>query len=186
MSRIRVRHQIGVTALAIGAIALPAVALAASGSSAGHAAAAAAPQCRAAQLEIWYAPSGAAAGTAYYQLELSNVSARTCTVYGFPGVSAVAGRQLGSPAQRNRAHPIDHVTLPPGATAHTVLQIADVWNFTPSQCKPATATALRVYPPDQLSAAEIPFSFRACSAKGPIFLSVEPIQPGVGVPGYPS
>jgi hypothetical protein len=58
-----------------------------------------------------------------------------------------------------------------------------VGNFPASNCKPAEAAALRVYPPDQLSAAEIPYSFRACSAKGPIFLTVQSIQPGVGIPG---
>jgi hypothetical protein len=75
------------------------------------------------------------------------------------------------------------VTLVPGATAHAVLQVVDVGNFSSGRCRPAEATGLRVYPPGQFSAAEIPFGFRACSAKGPIFLSVEPIQPGVGIPG---
>jgi Protein of unknown function (DUF4232) len=141
--------------------------------------------CSASGLEVWLGlgEGGAAAGSTYYPLELTNTSNRRCTLFGFPGVSAVASGQLGSPAQRNRAHPTYHVTLVPGATAHTVLQIVDVGNFDASKCKPATATALRVYPPGQFSAAEIPFSFRACSAKGPAFLSVEPVQPGVGVPG---
>jgi hypothetical protein len=75
------------------------------------------------------------------------------------------------------------VNLKPGATAHTVIQIVDVANFPAARCKPAEASGLRVYPPGQFEAAEIPFSFRACSAKGPVFLSVQPIQPGVGIPG---
>jgi hypothetical protein len=75
------------------------------------------------------------------------------------------------------------VNLLPGATAHTVVQIVDVANFPASKCKPVDASSLRVYPPGEFSAAEIPFAFRACSAKGPIFLSVEPVQPGVGIPG---
>jgi len=141
--------------------------------------------CSTTGLEVWLGvgEGGGAAGSTYYPLELTNTSNRRCRLFGFPGVSAVAGAQLGSPAQRNRAHPTYHVTLIPGATAHTVVRIVDVGNFDASKCKPADATTLRVYPPGQFTAADIPFSFRACSAKGPIFLSVEPIQPGLGVPG---
>jgi hypothetical protein len=144
--------------------------------------------CSTSDLAVWLGlgEGGAAAGSTYYPLELTNISSHRCRLFGFPGVSAVAGRQLGSPAQRNRAHPTYRVALVPGATAHTTVQIVDVGNFPAAKCRPAQATTLRVYPPDQRSAAEIPFSFRACSAKGPAFLSVEPIQPGVGVPGFPS
>jgi len=141
--------------------------------------------CTTSGLAVWLGvgEGGAAAGSTYYPLELTNTSNHRCRLSGFPGVSAVAGRQLGSPAERNRAHPIYTVNLKPGATAHTIVQIVDVGNFPAAKCKPAEASGLRVYPPGQLEAAEIPFSFRACSAKGPIFLSVEPIRPGVGIPG---
>jgi hypothetical protein len=141
--------------------------------------------CATSGLEIWLGlgEGGAAAGSTYYPLEFTNISNLRCRLFGFPGVSALAGGQLGSAAQRNRAHPKQPVTLLPGASAHTVLQITNVGNFSSSKCKPADASALRVYPPGQFSAAEIPFIFRACSAKGPIFLSVEPIQAGIGIPG---
>jgi hypothetical protein len=141
--------------------------------------------CSTSGLEVWLGlgEGGAAAGSTYYPLEFTNTSSRQCRLSGFPGVSAVAGGQLGSPADRNRSRPTYHVTLLPGATAHTVIQIVDVGNFPAGKCKPTDATDLRVYPPGQFSAAEIPFTFRACSAKGPTFLSVEPIQPGIGIPG---
>jgi hypothetical protein len=141
--------------------------------------------CATSGLEVWLGvgEGGAAAGSTYYPLEFTNISNRRCRLFGFPGVSAVAGSQLGSAAQRNRAHPTQPVTLLPGASAHTVLQITDVGNFSPSRCKPADSSGLRIYPPGQIAAAEIPFSFRACTAKGPTFLSVEPIQPGIGIPG---
>ena len=138
--------------------------------------------CSTSGLEVWLGlgEGGAAAGSTYYPLEFTNTSVRRCRLFGFPGVSAVADGQLGSPAERNRTRPMYHVNLRPGATAHTVLQIVDVGA---SECKPAEASGLRVYPPGQFTAAEIPFAFRACSAKGPAFVSVEPIQPGVGIPG---
>jgi Protein of unknown function (DUF4232) len=147
--------------------------------------AAVARSCATSGLAVWLGvgEGGAAAGSTYYPLEFTNTSSHRCRLFGFPGVSAVSNRQLGSPAQRNRARPTYRVTLLPGATAHTLLQIIDVGNFPSGKCKPAEATGLRVYPPGQFAAAEIPFSFRACSAKDPIFLSVQPIQPGVGIPG---
>ena len=143
--------------------------------------------CTTSVLAVWIGvgEGGAAAGSTYYPLELTNISSHRCRLFGFPGVSAIARRHLGSPAGRNRAHPTYTVTLAAGATAHTVLQIADVGNFPAARCKPAEASTLLVYPPGEFSAAEIPFSFRACSARGPAFLSVEPIQTGVGVPGSP-
>jgi hypothetical protein len=144
-------------------------------------------KCSTSDLEIWLGlgGGGAAAGSTYYPLEITNVSNHRCRLFGFPGVSAisVSGRQPGSPAQRDRSHPTYHVSLLPGSTVHTVVRIADVLNFPASRCKPVAASGLRVYPPDQTEAAEIPFGFRACSVKGPIFLSVQAVQPGVGIPG---
>ena len=145
-------------------------------------------RCATSALAVWIGlgEGGATAGSTFYPLELTNVSSHACHLFGFPGVSAFAGHQLGSPAQRNRAVPEHTVTLAPGETAHTVLQITDVGNFSSSQCGPVTATELKVIPPDERSAAGVPFSFRACSKAGPIFLTVQPVQPGVGVPGYPN
>jgi hypothetical protein len=144
-------------------------------------------RCPTAALAVWIGvgEGGATAGSTFYPLELTNVSSRVCHLFGFPGVSGFAGHQLGSPAQRNHAVPEHTVTLAPGETAHTVVQITDVGNFSASQCKPVLATGLKVIPPDERTSAGVPFSFRACSKTGPTYLSIEPIQPGVGVPGYP-
>ncbi len=152
-----------------------------------RAASAAVPQCATSALEVWLGlgPGGAAAGSTYYPLEFSNISSATCTLRGFPGVSAIGsgGAQLGSPAGWDTAVTPQTVTLAPGATAHTVLQIADVGNYPPSTCNPATAIGLRVYPPNQTSSTVVTYSFRACSSAGPVYLHVEVVQPGVGIPG---
>ena len=95
-------------------------------------------------------PGDHAAGSTYYEPEISNVSGQTCTLSGFPGVSAVrsGGGQLGSAAGRSAGYPELLVTLPPSETAHVVLRIADVGNFSPSACAPASSdAALRVYAP---------------------------------------
>ena len=99
------------------------------------AAQAATPRCTTAGLAVWLGvgAGGAQAGSTSYPMELTNVSGRTCHLFGFPGVSAVAGgSQAGSPAGRDRSAPARTVTLRPGATAHTVLRIADVSAFPPA------------------------------------------------------
>ncbi len=142
--------------------------------------------CSTSDLEVWLGlgEGGAAAGSTYYPLELTNVSRSSCRLFGFPGVSAVRSRQLGSPAERDRSHAPRRVVLAPGETAHTVLRIVDVANYPAGRCRPTTAIGLRVNPPDQRTSAEIPFAFRACSRAGPVFLSVGAVEPGVGIPGH--
>jgi len=165
--------------------ALAAVALAAS-STAG--AAQSVPRCTTASLAAWLGvgAGGGAAGSISYPMELTNVSKHTCRLYGFPGVSAVAaGHQAGSAAGRDHSASATTVTLRPGTTVHSVLRITDVGVFTPTACKPVTADGLRVFAPGAFRATTIPFRFRACSAKGPVFLHVTAVQPHVGVPGHP-
>ena len=97
---------------------------------------------------------------------------------------AAGGKQLGSPAGRSHGHTELTVTLQPNQTAHVVLQIADVSNFPRAACRPATASALRVYAPGNYAAMKIPFSFRACARKGPVYLHVSTAISGTGIPGY--
>jgi hypothetical protein len=147
------------------------------------------PRCTSSSLAVWIGvgEGGSTAGSTFYPLELTNVSSHACHLFGFPGISAFGGgHQLGSPAQRNHAVAKHTVTLAPGETAHTVVQIADASNFSASQCKPVPATGLKVIPPDERTSLGVPFGFHACSKTGPIFLTVQPIQSGVGVPGYPN
>jgi hypothetical protein len=141
-----------------------------------------APACTATQTAVWLGdgPGGGTAGTYYYPLEFSNVGTHTCTLYGYPGVSAYtsAMRQLGQPANRNGV-PHHVVTLAPGGTAHALLGIHD-WGAICSKQVPASG--LRVYAPGQRSSHEIDWSFGACAQRG--VLTVGPVNPGTGIPGY--
>jgi hypothetical protein len=145
-----------------------------------------APSCKTSSLAIWIGlgEGGAALGSTYHPLELSNVSRHTCSLYGFPGVSAERGRQLGSAAGPDRTRPRRTVTLAPAHTAHAILRIVNTANYPAARCRPVTATGLRVFPPNQRAAREIPFAFRACSRRGPVFLSVTAVQPKIGIPGH--
>ena len=144
------------------------------------------PRCRTSALEVWLGvgPGGAAAGSTYMPIEFTNTGTTTCTLDGYPGVSARSTQQLGSPAGRNSQVASRTVTLARGASAHAVLQITDVGNYPPATCAPATATTLRVYPPGSFTSQDIAFRLRGCSKAGTEYLSVTAVAPGVGVPGH--
>jgi hypothetical protein len=186
-----VRRITAATAAACAAILIPAVALAAPGRSAAPSradlASAAAAPCAAADLVSWVGiPADGAAGSATFQLELSNVSHHACSLIGFPGVSATGqrGAQVGSAAGRSRSHPARLVTLGRGGTAHVELRVTDVGNFPAAACHPVTASGLRVFAPNDRRSQVIPLTFRACQRRGPQFLSVSTVIADTGIPFF--
>jgi hypothetical protein len=155
--------------------------------------------CATSGLEAWLGLAQAAgsatadrlqpSGT-YYTLEFTNVSARVCSLYGYPDVSAYAGdqsggTQIGSGAARDTSVRPRPVTLAPGQTAHSVLLISSTGTFEPTACAQVTAPGLRVTPPNQVRPAFVPIHLPACSKKGLEFMSVQAIQPRPGIPGFP-
>jgi hypothetical protein len=182
----RLRRGIIAGSIAAAALALPTVALASSAGTSVAAKMTAVHRCYQDELRAWLGvPGGGAAGSTYYELELSNVSGQACTLYGYPGVSALtSGHQDGSAADRTASHPSTLVLLEPGATSHVILQITDVSNFSPSACNPVTANELRVYAPGDYDSLLIPFSVAACGTAGPVYLHVSATVAGTGIPGY--
>jgi Protein of unknown function (DUF4232) len=121
-----------------------------------------------------------------YTLEFTNVSRQACSLYGYPGVSAYTGqRQVGNPATLDTSVRPIMVTLAPGATAHAVLRYIRTASLDAAACQQVTVPELRVYPPRAGGAVLVPLTIPACSRKGPNFLSVEPVQPRAGIPGFP-
>jgi hypothetical protein len=153
------------------------------------AAAAGTPSCTTSGLVVWLDAKGNGyAGGTDYNLEFTNLSGHTCTLFGYPGVSAVnlAGHQLGSAASRNNAHAPVVVRLASGTTANmagtlatVVLKITDAGVYPPSACSQVTAAGLRVYPPGQTASKLVPFPLGACSRTGPVILRVEAVQKGI-------
>jgi hypothetical protein len=133
--------------------------------------------CTTSGLVVWLDTTGnAAAGSSYFTLKFTNQSGRTCTLKGYPGVSALdlRGHTLGSPASRDPSStPV--VRLANGATANATLRIVDAGNFPPSTCQRRAAAGLRVYPPNQTASKVVPIPFDACSRSGPVFLSVKAV-----------
>jgi Protein of unknown function (DUF4232) len=125
-----------------------------------------------------------------YTLEFTNVSARACSLDGYPEVSAYAGTpaagiQIGSSAVRDTSVRPQPVMLEPGATAHALLRVG-TGRFQTTACAQVTAPELRVILPGQGMRAQpafVPIRVPACSRKGPEFLAVQAIQPRPGVPG---
>ena len=161
-------------------------AFAATSSGTARTSAASVPACTAFGLGAWLAvgQGSAAAGTIYYPLEFTNLSGHTCSLFGFPGVSAINdhGSQLGSPANWERTSAPQTVILTPGATAHTTLAYHDAAVTTEPGCNPVnSAVLLMVYPPGQHVAAPAEYDGLSCSRAGVFYLSiVGPISPGVG------
>jgi hypothetical protein len=91
-------------------------------------------------------------------LQLKNTGSAPCALYGYPGVSWVAGtdgHQVGAAAARqanSTGSPEKTVTLAPGALASAPFDIVDAAVFSPSACKPVPVRGLRVYPPGEKAA----------------------------------
>jgi hypothetical protein len=187
---IGVRRLIAVSAAVIAGLVISSAAYAATSSPDARAATAISP-CTAAlgqhgNLSVWVAvdQGNGTAGTTYYPLEFTNTSQRACSLFGYPGVSAISrtGQQLGSPASWGSLSGAREVILEPGATAHTILAYHDVQAYTPRVCDPVDTTFdLRIYPPGQRLATSAAFDFEACSHAGVDYMGIDgPIRAGVG------
>jgi hypothetical protein len=126
-------------------------------------------RCRTGDLKLTAGEGEGAAGTEYQALVFTNTSNRTCTLYGYPGVSWVAGdqgTQVGDPFQRGGTHRKVTITLKPGRAAHANLQLPNAANYDAATCKPVSVRGLRVYPPDETAAVFVRLPSQQCSAKG--------------------
>jgi hypothetical protein len=138
-------------------------------------------KCTTSKLVVWLDTRGdGAAGSVFYNLKFTNLSGHTCTLVGYPGVSAVdlAVHQLGHAASRS-ASQARVVRLTQGATASATLRVVAAGNFPASTCHRITAAGLRVYPPNQTASKVLPFPFAACARSGPVYLSVAAVRKAV-------
>ena len=159
------------------AVCLAAAAVTAASMAAVAPAGAATPPCKTGGLVIWMNTQGnGTAGTIFYTLNFTNLSGHSCTLRGFPGVSAVKlnGGQLGKPGSRDTGQTVKTITIGKGRTAHATVGIVDIGAL--PNCPPTTAAGLRVFPPGQTASKVIPFPFPACgSSSSPVFLRIRPV-----------
>jgi len=109
-------------------------------------------RCHTADLTASLEESGAAAGTNYRNIVLTNSNGPACTLYGYPGVSLVdgSGAVVGKPAERNSVKSPQVVTLTPGKHAYALVAFPNPGNYPPGVCSNAQAASVRIYPPDEL------------------------------------
>jgi hypothetical protein len=131
-------------------------------------------------------PNGAA-GSTFYSLNLLNQSNKACTLYGFPGVSFVAGNagtQVGAAAVRDHTNSEQTVLLDPNHAAVSTLDATDVYNYPPSTCMVRAVRGFRVYPPGERAALFIPArGLHSCHNPTLRVLGVTAVQPGPAAGG---
>ena len=144
--------------------------------------------CATSGLQAWLGLGTAATteGT-YYTLEFTNVSDRTCSLFGYPDVSAYRDTPkvrgpIGSAAAHDTSVRPKPVMLAPGATAHAGLRVTV--SAQSAICVQVTAEELRIALPRQARPAFVPAHIPVCSQKGQVSLSVQAIQARPGVPGH--
>lgn len=131
-------------------------------------------RCHTADLSLSRVGGQGAAGTGYTYLALTNISSRTCSLFGYPGVSFrdASGAQVWQPAQRTGAA-ANTVTVSPGVAGYFVVSGNDV---TGPECpQPVSGSSMVVYPPDETQPLILEAAgggFLACRA------TVGPVQAG--------
>ncbi|BBE21557.1 hypothetical protein MN0502_04400 [Arthrobacter sp. MN05-02] len=140
---------------------------------------AAAGGCTAAQLSgaVEDQVGGAAAGSVYRTIVLTNTSDQECVVEGFPGVSFVdaSGTQIGAAADRDGSATTP-VVLAPGASATATLQQTNAQNYGDG-CGITPAAGVRVYPPGATDSLVLSQEIPACSASSIVLMTVGTLQP---------
>ena len=145
------------TVLALGATAVVLAPLAGASTST-----TAAPQCSTADLSAQLKAGSPGAGQRYATVVLTNISGRTCTIYGYGGLGLLGAPRQGVPTDLHRAaSPAPaRVTLGAGGSARSLLH----WTVIPAPdenattCQPTAATAA-VTPPNQTTSLLRPWTF---------------------------
>lgn len=179
MSRFPVPRRLAALGAGVAVITAAAAGAGTAVSAPAHAAAA---KCTSAHMEVWLGDGvgGGTAGTTYYPLEFSNTGHHSCTLTGYPGVSAFrTGFKSIAGGSHHITKPHSTVTLAPGATAHALLGIED-WGAVCSH--PVNALGLKVFAPNQTAAEGIDFPMKVCAHHS--LMRVGPVRAGVGIPGF--
>jgi hypothetical protein len=135
------------------------------------------PNCATSALKVSLGPANGTAGTTFYPLRFVNKGTTTCTLRGYPGVSAVtsSGEQIGKSASRISSK-FATVALAPGKQQSSSVGIVDTGNFSPATCKPVTAAGLKIFPPNQSRAVTLKKNFSTCSSPATPSLGVSPVK----------
>ncbi len=148
------------------------------------ASAATAKPCSSAGLVVWAGPQagGGTAGGFTYEIQFTNLSGKSCTLVGYPSVSAVnlKGAKIGAAAGHGKGTKLGPTTLAEGESAFATLQIADALNFPKGKCKPTWAAGLKIGIPGGSGAKIAPLAFEDCASASAKTLQVGAVEPFIG------
>ncbi len=133
--------------------------------------------CATSALKVSLGPANGTAGTTFYPLNFFNQSNTTCTLRGYPGVSAVtsSGKQIGNPASRVQSR-FGTVALAPGTQHSASVGVVETGNFSASQCRPVMAAGFKVFPPNQTRSVTLKKNFSTCSSTTTTSLRVTAVK----------
>lgn len=124
-------------------------------------------RCTSGDLSVMSKPAeGGGAGHATSRLWFTNESSSTCWVYGYPGVSYVAGddgHQVGGSATRDTQHAAQKIWLSSHELAYADLDQVNPYNYPDTTCNPTHVRGLRLYPPDETAAKYVKAPGTACA-----------------------
>jgi hypothetical protein len=72
------------------------------------------------------------------------------------------------------------VTVAPGKTANALLRVVQAMNFPSATCSPTATTSLRIFPPNQTAAIDLPFKATGCTSASVKLLTIGVVQAGSG------
>ncbi|MFR9799340.1 DUF4232 domain-containing protein [Streptomyces sp. MS06] len=137
-------------------------------------------RCHTSELRASVGREDRGAGQENFPVVLTNTSARTCTLHGFPGAAFVdaAGQQLGPDPHRAAGSSPTTVTLAPGASAWAGLTFS---NPEISGAATGTPASLLVTPPDERDPLTVPWTAGAVPVGGNASeVSLMPFRAGDG------
>ena len=135
-----------------------------------------APECTAFHLSASAGPARSADGYTYQDIDFTNTSRASCTLYGYPGVALATGppvSQVGTSADRLQARATP-VNLGYKQTGYAVLRIAQAAKAPSATCVPVATTYLQIYPPNQGIPLYLAYDSTGCTG-----MTVELLQIGL-------
>ena len=131
--------------------------------------------CRLSELSLTPGQSNGAAGSITVPVLFKNISQRTCTLQGYPGVAGLnaAGQQVVQAVRTPFTHvgPPSAISLTPGQTASAAVQGSDVPVGTATTC--VSYPKLLVTPPGETHSQQVVVSLPGCNG-----LRVGPVVAG--------
>lgn len=139
------------------------------------------PRCTTDQLGVTMSGPSGTAGSSYYTIAFTNVSAQPCVLQGYSSVwlrESATGPEVGTPGGRQPGA-TDAVTLAGVTSAFEVVRLVNAADLPDAACPLSTVGGLAVNPPGQPTPKWLPLPTRTCS-KGAQTLFVGPVEPTAG------